>query len=142
MNNPWSRQEPEPLSRATPEALYSGTASGRRFSPRIRTGNTDGPNLQITGMAFTRNSLLQKVSPKPVYTPSNTVRTAVHREWCVLHSRAVCIARHSQLYIWSDAGCTAVRVGPSGVYICTEGVTPLVQLYGLSGTVCTCVRME
>ena len=23
---------------------------------------------------------------------------------------------------WSDAGCTAVRVDPSGVYTCTKGV--------------------
>jgi hypothetical protein len=70
------------------------------------------------------------------------VRTVVHREWCVLHSRAVCIARHSQMYIWSDAGCTAMRVDPSGVYICTEGVIPPVQLYGSSGTVCTSIRTE
>jgi hypothetical protein len=76
------------------------------------------------------------------HKPGNTVRTAVHREWCVPHSRAVCIARHSQLYICTDAGCTAVHVDPSGVYICTEGVIPPLQLYELSGTVCTCVRME
>jgi hypothetical protein len=43
---------------------------------------------------------------------------------------------------WSDAGCTAVRVDPSGVYTCTKGVIPHVQLYGLSDTVCTRVRME
>ena len=142
MDNPWSRREPGPPSRATPEALYSGTGSGCTFSPRIRTGITGGPNLQITGLAFTRNSLLKKVSPEPAHKPGNTVRTAVHREWCVLHSRAVCIARHSHLYICTDAGCTAVRVDPSGVYICMEGVIPPLQLYGLSGTVCTCVRME
>ena len=142
MDNPWSRREPEPPSRATPEALYSGTTSGCTFSPRIRTGIAGGPNLQITGLAFTRNSLLKKVSPEPAHKPGNTVRTAVHREWCVLHSRAVYIARHSQLYICTDPDCTAVRVGPSGVYICTEEVIPPVQLYGLSGTVCTCVRME
>jgi hypothetical protein len=73
MDNPWSRQEPKPPSRATPEALYSGTASSDAGS---------------------------------------------------------------------DAGCTAVRGDPSGVYICTEGAILPVQLYGLSGTVCTCVRME
>ena len=143
MDNPWSRQEPEPPSRATPEAPYNdGTASGCTFSRRICTGITGGPNLQITGLAFTRNLLLQKVSPEPAHTPGKTVRTTVHREWCVLHSRAVCIARHSQLYIWSDACYTALRVDPSGMYICTEGVIPPVQLYGSSGTVCTGVRME
>jgi len=140
MDNPWSRREPEPPSRATPEALYSGTGSGCTFSPRIRTGIAGGPNLQITGLAFTRNSLLKKVSPEPAHKPGNTVRTAVHREWCVLHSRAVYIARHSQLYICTDAGCTAVRVDPSGVYICTAGVIPPVQLYGSSDTVCTLVH--
>ena len=142
MDNPLSRQEPGPTSRVTPEALYSETVSGYTFSPRIRTGIAAGPNLQLTGLGFTRNLLLKKVSREPAHKPGDTVRTAVHREWCVLHSRAVCIARHSQLYICTDAGCTAVRVGPSGVYICTEGVIPPVQLYGLSGTVCTCVRME
>ena len=140
MDNPWSRREHELPSRATPEALYSGTASGCTFSPRIRTGITGGPNLQITGLAFTRNSLLKKVSPEPAHKPGNTVRTAVHREWCVLHSRAVYIARHSQLYICTDAGCTAVRVDSSGVYTCMEGVISPVQLYGSSGTVCTRVH--
>ena len=91
---------------------------------------------------FDLKHIISKVSPEPAHKPGNTARTAVHHEWCVLHSRAVCIARHSQLYICTDAGCTAVRVDPSGVYICMEGVIPPVQLYGLSGTVCTCVRME
>jgi hypothetical protein len=77
-----------------------------------------------------------------------TVRTAVHREWCVLHSRAVCIARYSQLYIWSDSsdvGCITVRVDPPGAYTCTDqGVIPPVQLYGLSDTVCrmVCTRVH
>jgi hypothetical protein len=140
MDNPWSRQEPEPPSRATPEDLYSETALGCTFSPRIRTGITGGPNLQITGLAFTRNSLLQKVSPELAHKPGNTVRTSVHREWCVLHSRAVCIARHLELYICSDVGCKAVCVDAFGVYICTKWVISHVQLYELSGTVCTCVR--
>ena len=104
MDNPLSRQEPEPTSRVTPEALYSETVSGYTFSPRIRTGIAAGPNLQLTGLGFTRNLLLKKVSPEPAHKPGDTVRTAVHREWCVLHSRAVHIARHSQLYICSDAG--------------------------------------
>ena len=63
MGNPSSRQEPGPTSRATPEALYSGTASVCMFSPRIRTGITSEPNLQITSLDFTRNLLLKKVSP-------------------------------------------------------------------------------
>jgi hypothetical protein len=121
MDNPWSRREPEPPSRATPEALYSGTASGCTFSPRIRTGITSGPNLQIPSLAFTRNSLLKKVSPEPAHKLGNTVRTAVHREWCVLHSRAICIARHPQLYICTDAGCIAVRVDPSGCIFVRKG---------------------
>ena len=133
MDNPWSRQEPEPPSRATPEALYSGTASGCPFSPRIRTGIAAGPNLQLTGLAFTRNLLLKKVSPEPAHKPGDTVRTAVHREWCVLHSRAVHIARHSQLCICSDAGCTAVRVDSSGVYT---------WLYGRCHLTRTAVRIE
>jgi hypothetical protein len=45
-----------------------------------------GPNLQLTGLGFTRNLLLKKVSPEPAHKPGDTVRTAVHREWCVLHS--------------------------------------------------------
>ena len=146
MDNPWSRQEPEPPSRATPEALYSGNASGCTFSPRIRAGITGGPNLQITGLAFTRNSLLKKVSPEPAHKPGNTVRTSVHCEWCVLHSRAVCIARHSQLYICTDAGCTAlcastrlgctfVRKGSSHLYSCTDWVVRSVRVYGWSRTI-------
>ena len=51
--------------------------------PRIRTDITGGPNLQITGLAFIRNSLLQKVSLEPGHTPGNTVHVAVHREWCM-----------------------------------------------------------
>jgi hypothetical protein len=140
MDNPLSRQEPEPTSRVTPEALYSETVSGYTFSPRIRTGIAAGPNLQLTGLGFTRNLLLKKVSREPAHKPGDTVRTAVHREWCVLHSRAVHIARHSQLYICSDAGCTAVRVDSSGVYTCMEGVISPVQLYGSSDTVCTRVH--
>jgi hypothetical protein len=122
MNNPLSRQEPEPTSRVTLEALYSETVSGCTFSARIRTGIAAGPNLQLTGLAFTRNSLLKKGSPQPAHKPGDAVCTAVHREWCVLHSRAVHIARHSQLHICSDAECTAVRVDSSGVYTCMEGV--------------------
>ena len=99
-----------------------------------------GPNLQLTGLGFTRNLLLKKVSREPAHKPGDTVRTAVHRKWCVLHSRAVHIARHSQLYICSDAGCTAVRVGASGVYTRMEGVISPVQLYGSSDTVCTRVH--
>ena len=140
MDNPLSRQEPGPTSRVTPEALYSETVSGYTFSPRIRTGIAAGPNLQLTGLGFTRNLLLKKVSREPAHKPGDTVRTAVHREWCVLHSRAVHIARHSQLYICSDAGCTAVRVDSSGVYTCMEGVISHVQLYGSSGTFCTLVH--
>ena len=89
MDNPLSRQEPGPTSRVTPEALYSETVSGYTFSPRIRTGIAAGPNLQLTGLGFTRNLLLKKVSREPAHKPGDTVRTAVHREWCVLHSRAV-----------------------------------------------------
>jgi hypothetical protein len=129
MDNPSSRQEPEPTSRVTLESLYSETVSGYTFSPRIRTGIAAGPNLQLTGLAFTRNLLLKKVSPKPAHKPGDKVRTIVHREWCVLHSRAVHIARHSQLYICSDAGCRAARVDSSGVYTCMEGVISPVQLY-------------
>ena len=140
MDNPLSRQEPEPTSRVTPEALYSETVSGYTFSPRIRTGIAAGPNLQLTGLGFTRNLLLKKVSREPAHKPGDTVRTAMHREWCVLHSRAVHIARHSQLYICSDAGCTAARVDSSGVYTCMEGVISPVQLYGSSDTVCTRVH--
>ena len=106
--NPLSRQEPGPTSSVTREALYSETVPGYTFSPRIRTGIAAGPNLQLTGLGFTRNLLLKKVSPEPAHKPGDTVRTAVHREWCVLHSRAVHIARHSQLYICGDAGCTYV----------------------------------
>ena len=139
MDNPLSRQEPEPTSRVTPEALYSETVSGYTFSPRIRTGIAAGPNLQLTGLGFTRNLLLKKVSPEPAHKPGDTVRTAVHREWCVLHSRAVHIARHSQLYICSDAGCTAVRVTRLGCtpvwkvsshpYSCTDRVIQFVRVY-------------
>jgi hypothetical protein len=50
--------------------------------------------------------------------------------------------RLCELYILGDAGCTTVCVDPSGVYTCTEGVIPPIQVYGLSGTVCTSVRME
>ena len=141
MDNPWSRQEPEPPSRATPEALYSGTGSGCTFSPRIRSGIAGGPNLQMTGMAFTRNSLLKKVSSEPAHKPGNTVRTAVHREWCVLHRCAAHIAPAAQLYICGDAGCTAVRVDPFGAYTCTDGVISPVQLYGLYDTVRTRVHV-
>jgi hypothetical protein len=63
-DNPWSRQEPEPPSRAIPEALYSGTASGCTSSPWIRTVITSEPNLQITGLVFTRNSSLKKGQPR------------------------------------------------------------------------------
>ena len=69
------------------------------------------------------------------------VSTAVHREWCVLHKCAAHIAPAAQLHICSDAGCTAVRVDPSGVYTCMEGVISPVQLYGLYGTVCTNVHV-
>ena len=133
MNKTWSRQEPEPASRAISE--------GCTFRPRIRTGIAGRPNLQLTGLAFTRNALLKKVSPEPAHKPGNTVRTAVHREWCVLHRCAAHIAPAAQLYICSDTGCTAVRVGPSEVYTCTEGVISPVQLYGLYGTVCTRVHV-
>jgi hypothetical protein len=91
-------------------------------------------------MAFTRNLSLKKVSPEPAHKPGDTVRTAVRREWCVQHSRAVHIARHSQLYLYSDAECTAVRVDSSGVYTRMEGVISPVQLYGSSDTVCTRVH--
>jgi hypothetical protein len=121
MNNPLSRQEAEPTSRATHEALYSETVSGCTFSPRIRTGIAAGLNLQLTGMAFTRNSLLKKGGPEPAHKPSDTVRTVVHREWCVLHRRVVHIALHSQMYICSDAKCSAVRVDSSRVCTCMEG---------------------
>jgi hypothetical protein len=88
---------------------------------------------------FYSKLIITKGSPEPGHTSGNTVRTAVYREWSVLHNRAVCIARHSHLYIWSDSGCTAVRADPSGctfvrkgssymyictvrVYVCTDGV--------------------
>jgi hypothetical protein len=126
----------------TPEALYSEIISGYTFSPRIRTGIAAGPNLQLTGLGFTRNSLLKKVSREPAHNLGDTVRTAVHREWCVLHSRAVHIARHSQLYICSDAGCTysCARRLVWGVhlyiwkvsshpYSCTDQVIQFVRVY-------------
>ena len=140
MDNPLSRQEPEPTSRVTPEALYSETVSGYTFSTRIRTGIAAGPNLQLTGLGFTQNSLLKMVSLEPAHKPCDTVRTAVHCEWCVLHSRAIHYARHSQLYLCSDAECTAVRVDSSGVYTGMEGVISRVQLYGSSDTICTRVH--
>ena len=131
MDNPWSRREPEPPSRATPEALYSGTGSGCTFSPRIRTGIAGGPNLQITGLAFTRNSLLKKVSPEPAHEPGDTMRTAVHREWCVLHSRAVItlLGTHSCTSALMRAVqlCASARLGC--VHICTEEVIAHVQPY-------------
>jgi hypothetical protein len=143
MDNPWPRREPEPPSRATPEALYSGTASGCTFSPRIRTSITGGPNLQNTGLAFTRNLLLKKVSPEPAHKPGNTVRTAVHREWCVLHTRPC--GTHSPALtavLCSDAGCTRVqlcastRLGCTPVwkvsshpYSCTDQVIQFVRVY-------------
>jgi len=141
MDNPLSRQEPGPTSRVTPEALYSETVSGYTFSPRIRTGIAAGPNLQLTGLGFTRNLLLKKVSREPAHKPGDTVRTAVHREWCVLHSRAVHIARHSQLYISTVVmrsvqlcastrlGCTHVWKMSSHPYSCTDRVIQFVRVY-------------
>ena len=76
-----------------------------------------------------------------MYTPGNTVRTAVHREWCVLHRCVEHIVPAAQLYICSDTGCTDVRIDPSEVYTCTEGVISPVQLYGIYGTVCTRVHV-
>ena len=57
------------------------------------------------------------------------------RLMCAAH-----IAPAAQLYVCSDAGCTAVRVDSSGVYTCMEGVISPVQLYGSSDTVCTRVH--
>jgi hypothetical protein len=54
---------------------------------------------------------------------------------CDTHSPA------SQLYIYSDTGCTAVRDDPPGVYTCMEGVISPIQLYGLSDKVCTHVHV-
>jgi hypothetical protein len=125
MDNPWSRREPEPPSRATPEALYSGTASCCMFSPRIRTGITGGPNLQITGLAFTRNLFFKKGQPR-------TGARAGKYDAYSCASRMMCIAQPCGMHCpaltavhCTDAGCTAVRVDPSGVYICTEGASHL-----------------
>jgi hypothetical protein len=98
-------------------------------------------SLQLSGLAFTRNSLLKKVSLEPAHKPGDTVRTAVHREWCVLHSRAVHIARHSQLYIkfCSDAERTAVRVDSSG---CTPVWKVLSHLYSCTDRVIQFVRVH
>jgi hypothetical protein len=52
-----------------------------------------------------------------------------------VHRCAAHIAPAAQLYVCSDAGCTALRVDSSGVYTCTEGVISPVQLYGSSDTV-------
>ena len=74
------------------------------------------------------------------------------------------VIRYVQLRIANGAYCTVVRYALPGTHICTsrvmravqlcastrlgcvhtctEGVIPPVQLYGWSGTVCTCVRME
>ena len=57
-----------------------------------------------------------------------------------MHRCAAHIAPAAQLYVCSDAGCTAVRVDSSGVYTCMEGVISPVQLYGSSDTVCTRVH--
>ena len=142
MDNPCSRQEPEPTSRATPEALYSETALGCTFSPRIRTGIAGRSNLQLTGLAFTQNSLFQRSAQnRRTSRVIRCVQLAVYREWCVLHRCAAHIAPAAQLYMCSDAGCTAVRADPSGVYTCMEGVISPVQLYGLYGTVCTRVHV-
>ena len=137
MDNPWSRQEPEPTSRATPKALYSETALGCTFSGTDSHWHHRQTEPAINRPGFYPKLVISKVSPEQAHQPGDTVRTAVHREWCVLHRCAAHIAPAAQLYICSDAGCTAVRVDSSGVYTCMEGVISPVQLYGLYGTVCT-----
>jgi hypothetical protein len=122
-------------------------------SPHMfRTGITGEPNLQITSMDFTRNLLLKKVSPEPAHKPGNTVRTAVQREWCVLHSRVryalpgthTCtsaVMRAVQLCTSTRLGCTFVRKWSSDLYSCTDSVVRFVRVYGWSSIVCTRVHV-
>jgi hypothetical protein len=63
------------------------------FSPRIRIGITGDPNLQITSLDFTRNSLLKKVSPEQAHKPGNTVRTAV--QLCNANGVYCTVVRHA-----------------------------------------------
>ena len=68
---------------------------------------------------------------------------------CARSAHAECAIVHTILF-GARAGlgwpvltmCFGYEVYRSGLYTCTEGVIPPVQLYGWSGTVCTCVRME
>jgi hypothetical protein len=116
MDNPWSGQEPEPTSRATPEALYSETALGCTFSPRIRTGIAGRPNLQLTGLYFTRNSLF--------------VRSAQNR-------RTSRVIRCVQLCIANGAYCTGVRNTLHRPHSCTSVVIRAVQLCASTRLRCT-----
>ena len=120
MDNPWSRQEPEPTSRVTTVVLYSETASGCTFSPRIRTGIAGRPNLQITGLSSTRNTLFQ--------------RSAQNR-------RTSRVIRCVQLCIANGAYCTGVRNTLHRPHSCTYLVMRAVQLCGSARLGCTPVRV-
>ena len=139
MDNPWSRQEPEPTSRVTTEVLYSETASGCTFSPRIRTGIAGRPNLQLTGLAFTRNSLLKKSAQNrrtsrvircvQLYIANGAYCTGVRHTLHRPHSCTFVVMRAVQLCASTRLGCTPVWKVSSHLYSCTGYMIQFVRVY-------------